>query len=185
MLDNLDGWRDYPVNYFLHRKAPVPDEEQRAWHNRVDSTQIMLEDMKSANVDQLAGRKFFAYQYQHPITEEKHPAGLLIVNTSAKDGIPCIDDLVTHPGSRKAGGALMERAVQASDQAGKGGKVSLYALDDAVKAVYAAWGFTRTGDTGSMELDPERSDKWVKHDNEWYLASRLNEKLGTASSAQG
>ena len=81
-----------------------------------------------------------------------------------------IHALASHPGTEGAGGALLEHAVNCSQEAGLGGKVCLHALARAIPA-YRAMGFKGSAfSESSMTLDPAKSDKWVQVEGRWRLA---------------
>jgi GNAT superfamily N-acetyltransferase len=130
-------------------------DEQKAWNTRVEDT-----------VDKInAG---FVAAYTNDVVSayfvNDQPVGMLVMSNL---DTPYILQMATHPGSKGAGGALIEQAVNKSQSWGKEGKLKLKPLNDAAAMAYEAWGFKRVA-TG-MELNPLDNDKWGRQDGEWRL----------------
>ncbi|PWU09712.1 MAG: hypothetical protein C5B47_03080 [Verrucomicrobia bacterium] len=113
-------------------------------------------------------------------TSEKQPIGLLALY---RDSIPEIELIVTDPHSKGYGAALIQKAVQQSDQWGADGKLVLRVESKSMKNFYVKLGFSSREDPSDFTLNPQkdlildpatRLDLWVKADNIWCL--RKDEK---------
>jgi hypothetical protein len=82
------------------------------------------------------------------------------------------EDLSSHPGSSGAGEIVIEKAVNVSEECGKGGLVKLYAVEGAVgfyESFYEKLGFESI-DENQMKLRPRAENGWVRlSDGKWRL----------------
>jgi hypothetical protein len=142
-----------------------------------DSKDILAWELRVADSERIAklGR-YECYDRHFAYVVAGRTIGVMAMS-GLDETTPCIEILVTHPGSAGCGGILVEYAVNLSKDAGYGGCLELFAMPRSV-AAYLALGFVMTeacGDGGLMKLDPAKSGgKWVKLDNsEWRLTKYL------------
>lgn len=83
---------------------------------------------------------------------------------------PVVTVMATHPESKAVGRALMEQAVNASQQWGKQGRLQADAGNPNSKQIALAAGFTLDAYNG-LTLDPATSNMWLRNeDNQWQLS---------------
>lgn len=126
------------------------DSEQRAWNDRIERTLTLIDSLWPG-----AGDTVFAALL------DGEPIGLVLAIPGPAPGLH-ISVLLTHPGSQGAGWRLMTRAVQHSEQLGRGGCLDLYAMSEDSRNAFLAMGF-EAEERGRMTLDPSLPDKpWVR-----------------------
>jgi hypothetical protein len=151
--------RDLEKNWVLKEKrgkapeAVAYNDSIKPWNKRVQDS------INEAEVYRRPGKKF-AY-----LLDGKAAALMLV--TIGEDALK-VEDLSSHPGSGGAGEIMIEKAVNVSEECGKGGRVKLYAVEDAV-GFYAKLGF-KTLDGNYMELRPGAANGWARlSDGKWRL----------------
>ncbi|MFM0738178.1 GNAT family N-acetyltransferase [Paraburkholderia xenovorans] len=115
---------------------------------------------------------------EHMTGDQKHvymldggkPVGVMTSHLLT-DGSVHVNGVVTHPGSKGVGGALIEGAVNTSVKNGGSGMVHLQYLDQASRAAYSKLGFRFEGGSGvNMILVPAaRPDLWERTDEGYRL----------------
>jgi hypothetical protein len=98
------------------------------------------------------------------------PVGVMTSDLLA-DGSVHVNGVVTHPGSKGVGGALIEGAVNTSMKNGGSGIVHLQFLDQASRQAYSKLGFRLEGGSGvNMVLAPAaRPDLWERAEDGYKL----------------
>ncbi|MEA3117770.1 MAG: hypothetical protein QOI13_1040 [Paraburkholderia sp.] len=94
-----------------------------------------------------------------------------------------VNGIVTHPGSKGVGGALIEGAVNYSMKNGGSGIVHLQYLDEASREAYSKLGFRFEGGSGvNMILAPAaRSDLWERTADGYRLRKPAPKMTGLGS----
>jgi GNAT superfamily N-acetyltransferase len=142
---------------------------KKQWNRRVDQT---LSILRSAKKESLKNAHRLAYFI------DGEPVGALLLQPRNP---PYVADLVTHPGSEQAGGALMEHAVNLSKRSGFGGRLELIAENDNAVKAYKAMGFvlqtgSRHGSQRHMTLDPVKSQLWATDKEGNFKLAKYSEK---------
>lgn len=178
MLKNMDGWSkvdvpveggkmpdtlDFASNIDKRDWEFVKRTQQERWNLRIKATLELIDGMCGIESD-TKGQLYVEY----PVSGA--PIGLMVMAGADSMGRCTINLLVTHPGSDNAGGVMIEFAVNQSVKWGCGGKLSLSPNDEECAKAYEALGFEHDG---TMCLDPNKSEKWVKVGNAWKLKSQL------------
>jgi hypothetical protein len=123
------------------------------WNKRVENSKT------EADIYSREGRKF-AYLLNG------RAAALMRVTVKA-DSLR-VEDLSAHPGTQGAGEIMMERAVNVSEECGKGGVVTLYAAGGS-EGFYAKLGLESVDDA-NLRLRPSDANGWVRlSDGKWRL----------------
>jgi GNAT superfamily N-acetyltransferase len=162
---DLANWMARPPRTLRGRL--LPDAQRTAWNSRVRDVTGALRFVR-ADAQNLAyqvnGTTVGLMSASHPLVAGR-PAAFVEIHA-----------LATHPGTRGAGGALVERAVDMAMQAGVNGVVRLVISQRRARGAYEALGFRWLGG-GIMELDPARSDKWARQGaGPWRLARHADKK---------
>jgi GNAT superfamily N-acetyltransferase len=115
--------------------------------------------------------------YEAPLAyfERGEPVGLALT-VKDDEALPhlgphlFVSHIVTHPRTRSVGSALMEAIVNRSEASGGDGRVVLESFNENSTAAWHAMGFVQTG--ALMQLEPSRSDRWRRVDDQWQYISR-------------
>lgn len=145
--------------------------EAKAWNRRQEQTAAMLSQ-------DLTGDRIIAYNLAGAC------AGLISLS---KGDPPTVNVLVTHPGSRYAGYILIERAVQISDEWGKGGRLKLLMLYKDSQEFYGSLGFSASSDVqpDKLALDPaQATELWVKLSGVWQLKRFAGKKFAAGEGQE-
>ncbi|HEY1932243.1 MAG TPA: GNAT family N-acetyltransferase [Acetobacteraceae bacterium] len=155
---NMKGWdkpsgipeRTSGSEWATDQWAVWPRQREK-WIDRAQTSQGLVEDF----IDELGDEDVWFYMVAG------QPIGAMSLRS--EEGFIHIEYLVTHPGSSDGGGALIQKAVQLSSKAGKGGKVRLCAGNENAHDMYEHMGFVDIEDAGpdDMELNPATSGEWV------------------------
>src|SRR5262249_9453851 len=193
---SFQGWNSVQLpKHGKHQKPNRTDEERDAyrqmkrWNQHISGAKDLFDLLDYSLKDgtlRMPGFRFFSYLIVGA------PVGVMAVQVGNTASALSITYLVTHPGTVNCGGILIERAVNLSEELGKGGRLTLDSLDKASSKAYAALGFTGynkhliKGDGGAhMELDPRKSSQfWKEVNGVWKVSKFAEENVRYASTPE-
>lgn len=150
-------------------KRAIEDlKKKSAWNTRLRQTNHEIDEL----IEYCKNNPAETFGY---VSDGKLVGALVMEKRFMDSGeAPYIAGCVTYPGTKGRGSALLERAVNASEQWGGGGKVGLIAGNGAADKVWRHMGFKKARSVpGYRLLDPSSSDQWTKMDGEWKIAKHV------------
>ncbi|MFC7518862.1 GNAT family N-acetyltransferase [Herbaspirillum sp. GCM10030257] len=149
------------IKEFRTRLKNLTSEPDHVSKERFDATQAVVDGVEK-DIDQ----KITIFSCK----VAGQPAGFLTLDHKRfpKDP-PYINHLVTYPGHRGLGGALIEHAVNRSQKLGHNGVVEISPGSQKIKEIYEAIGFTK--DSEFMKLTPGGNTNWSFNGKKWKLKS--------------
>lgn len=179
-LDDLEmhlaGWSvvtppEIPKEDDFVPSDPDGRTHQERWNARLRSTHTMVGEMR---INTVSDDPLLRVAYSCVLS--KVSVGVMFM--SNKD-TPSIVGLVTHPGTFRAGGILLEQAVQTSFDWKKGGRLSLLPESEDAIAAFEAYGFVfdPADDSGRMILVPAKSDKWSDETGQYKLKQYMYDDI--------
>jgi hypothetical protein len=134
------------------------------WATRLEQTNDIIAEIDETDCE---GSTVYACQ------ANGQTIGMVLLDDLA---IPCISRIATHPESKGVGSALIEQAVNTSQQWDKQGCLEADASNVDSLQAFLALGFIHTGG-GALTLDPASSDKWSRNESDqWQLSKRRETK---------
>jgi ribosomal protein S18 acetylase RimI-like enzyme len=144
------------------------DEEQSAWNEKLKDTLMYLKEAqeRAGNADRVVG-----------VFVSGAPVGFAVLDkrndplTDPHEHHVYLSALVVHPGSRRAGGMLIEQAASISQEWGSEGRVRVRPGSLDSDSAYKALGFTDAlDDEECLELCPAETAGWGKLGDVWSLS---------------